>query len=202
MAHVFNDGGLHIDRWQERLDRLTAGVKSPRLMTTPRHSLYLRGKSQPPRPRNLLDSAWVEWLHAFAPWSIMVTYTFKRLSYRGFRSTKQTALLNVKRILRLVNCDLFGKRRTNKGWTIAHAVVVGLGPSGDNLHAHLLVATICGVPPQRLCALLERATQRTYLVDRQRAYRAYYSPEGSGYLIDHGTDRMVVSLLAPAYQGE
>ena len=200
MASAFNTEGLHVDPWLERLDRLTANVKPPHLVAVPRHSIYLRGMSR--RPRTRLNSAWVDWVHSFAPWSIMVTYTFKRLSPLGFRATENTVMRAVKRILRLVNCDLFGKRRTNKGWTIAHAVVVDHGPSRDNLHAHLLVATINGVPPQRLCALLERAIQRTHLVDRQRDYRAYYSPGGSGYLIDHGTDRMVVSLLAPTFQGE
>lgn len=128
----------------------------------------------------------------------MATYTFKPESARGFRVTENTVMRAVKRLLRLVNCDLFGKRRTNRGWTVAYAVVIDRKLPDDHFHVHLLIATIDGVSQHRLCVVLERAAQRTRVIDSQRRYCEYYSPGGAGYLIDHGTDRMVVPLLTPA----
>jgi len=77
----------------------------------------------------------------------------------------------------------------------------GLRRYGDHPHAHLLLAAPEGVSEEQLCKVVERAVHRTSLVDRQRDYGQYYSTGGAEHLIKHGTDRMVVSLLTPAYQG-
>jgi hypothetical protein len=132
----------------------------------------------------------------------MVTLTFRRLTSRGLNVTPTAVEHALKRVVRLINCDFFGKRRTNKGWTIAHAVTSDSGRYGDHPHAHLLLAAPDGVTDEQLCGVVERAVQRTVLVSRQRHYGQYFSVGGAEYLVKHGTDRMVVSLLASAYPGK
>lgn len=147
-----------------------------------------------------MEQAWTEWIHSRAQWTIMVTFTFKRRSARGYAVTQAAVENALRHLLRLVNCDLFGKRRVNRGWTVACAVTVDFGPYGDHPHAHLLLEAPLGVSDLELCAVVERASLRTSLVDRQKHYRQYFSAGGAEYLIGHGTDRMVVSLLSSALQ--
>lgn len=132
----------------------------------------------------------------------MVTLTFRRHKRSGMNVMPTAVEHALKRVVRLINCDFFGKRRANKGWTIAHAVTSDSGRYGDHPHAHLLLAAPDGVSDEQLCAVVERAVQRTALVSRQRHYGQYFSLGGAEYLVKHGTDRMVVSLLTPAYLGK
>jgi hypothetical protein len=183
---------------QSRIDRLISQVRTQRFERATTDSRYDSDQPYHARRRSRRDAAWVHWIHSFAPWSAMVTYTFKPISSRGFKVTEKTVIEAINRILRLVNCELFGKRRTNRGFTIAHAVLVDKGKFSEHLHAHMLIATPEGISLQQIYAIFEKAAQRTHLVNSQRSYQHYYSSEGTGYLIDHGTDRMVVPLLRRA----
>lgn len=186
---------------QARLARLIADVKPPPYEMAAAHAERFSAPRHIKRVRNDLKRDWIGWIDQMAPWTIMVTLTFRRLGTRGFKVTQTTVQSALERLLRLINCDLFGKRRTNRGWTLAHAVTVDWGAYGDHPHAHLLLAAPEGVTDQQLCVVVERAVRRTTVVNRERRYKQYYSAGGTEYLIDHGTDRMVVSLIAPAHQG-
>jgi hypothetical protein len=132
----------------------------------------------------------------------MLTVTFTRYSSKGFKVTQDSIEKAIKHLLRLINCDLFGRRRTDKGWTIAHAVTVDFGLYGEHPHVHLLLAAPSGVTEEQLRAMVERAANRTTIVDRQRHYSNYFSAGGAAYLIKHGTDRMVVPLISPERHGK
>jgi hypothetical protein len=153
------------------------------------------------RDQNQLKRAWTSFLHSKAQWDLMITLTFRRRSAKGFRVTQSSIEAAIKHLIRLINCDLFGKRQANKGWTLAHAATVDFGALGDHPHAHLLLEAPKGVSDEQLCAVVERAAQRTAIVDRQRHFRRYTDLGGAEYLIQHGIDRMVVPLLTSAQQG-
>jgi hypothetical protein len=189
-----------ISQRQKRIARLIAPVKPPRYVTADSHADRLSGSLAQRRCRNDVQRSWADWIHSRARWTMMVTLTFRRQSARGYRVTKTAVEAALRRVLRLINCDLFGKRRTNKGWTIASAGTVDFGSFGDHPHAHLLLEAPAGVSEEQLCAVVERAAQRTSLVDRQRVYRQYVDVGGAEYLMKHGTDRMVVPLLTAARQ--
>lgn len=186
---------------QARVARLIADVKPPPYEMAAAHAERLSAPRSIKRVQNNLKRDWIGWIDQMAPWTIMVTLTFGRFGPRGFKVTQTTVQSALERLLRLINCDLFGKRRTNKGWTIAHAVTFDWGAYGDHPHAHLLLTAPDGVTDRQLCAVVERAARRIRIVNRERRYKQYYSSGGTEYLIDHGTDRMVVSLIAPAHQG-
>ncbi len=187
--------------FKARLARLIADVRPPpyELAESRRNRFAVLGLKR--RPLSELEGAWAQMLESTADWSSMVTFTFRRQSAKGFRVTQLTVENALRRLLRLVNHDLFGKGLTNKGWTVAHAVVVDFGTIGDHPHAHLLVETPCGFTDEEICRVIERAARRTRIIDRHRHFGQYYSAGGVEYLIGHGTDRMVVSLLTPAYPG-
>jgi hypothetical protein len=186
---------------QARLARLIADVKPPPYEMAAAHAERFSPTRGSTRVRNHLERAWTDWIHPMAAWTMMVTLTFRRSGISGFKVTETAVQIALERLLRLINCDLFGKRRTNKGWTIAHAVTVDWGAYGDHPHGHLLLTAPDGVADRQLCAVVERAARRIRIVNRERRYKQYYSAGGTEYLIDHGTDRMVVSLIAPAHQG-
>jgi hypothetical protein len=191
-----------VSKFKARVARLIADVDPPRYQLAQSSCNQYAAMRLRRRPLNELDRAWTQMLHSVAEWSLMVTFTFRRQSAKKFRVTQQAIENALRRLLRLVNHDLFGKRLTNKGWTVAHAVVVGFGTSGDHPHAHLLLKAPRGFTDEELCRVIERAARRTRIIDQHRDYRQYYSAGGAEYLIGHGTDRMVVSLLTPAHQGD
>jgi hypothetical protein len=190
-----------ISQRQKRIARLIAPVRPPRYVTADSHADRLSGSLGQRRCRNDVQRSWADWIHSRARWTMMVTLTFRRRSARGYGVPEPAIEAALTRVLRLINCDLFGKRRANKGWTIACAVTVDFGTFGDHPHAHLLLEAPTGVAEEQLCVLVERAAQRTSLVDQQRVYRRYVSVGGAEYLMKHGTDRMVVSLLTQAHLG-
>jgi hypothetical protein len=150
-------------------------------------------------PQEQLEYEWAIWLHSLASWSVMVTLTFKRCNGKGGISSQSTLEDALKHLVRLINCDFFGKRRTNKGWTVACAVILDYGTYGDHPHAHLLIEAPKGVSDEKLCMVIDRAANRTCKVNRQRHFRSYTDLRGSQYLVKHGIDRMVTALLTHAY---
>jgi hypothetical protein len=187
---------------QARLARLIADVRPPPYEMAVDHAQRFSSAPRRTRLQNQMERAWTDWIHPMAAWTMMVTLTFRRFGPRGFKVTEATVQSALERLLRLINCDLFGKRRTNRGWTVAHATTVDWGVHGDHPHAHMLLTAPDGVTDRQMCAVVERAVRRTSIFNRERRYKQYYSAGGSKYLIGHGTDRMVVSLTAPAHQGK
>lgn len=152
-------------------------------------------------PQMQLEREWAIWLHSIASWSVMATLTFKRCSSNGVVFSHPVFTNALRHLVRLINCDLFGKKRTNKGWTVACAVTLDYGTYEDHPHAHILLAAPSGVSYEELCAVIDRAADRTRTVNRQRDFRRYTDLRGSEYSIKHGTDRMVTELLTHAYPG-
>ena len=153
---------------------------------------------RPKRPLNAVERAWATWIHSAADWKLMVTLTFKKRTAKGFRITHTSAEKGLTYLLRRINCALFGKRKTNNGWSIACAAIVDPGRYKTHLHAHVLFSAPEGVSVENLRDLIEESAQRVRILDRQRHFSRYYSAGGAEYLINHGTDRMVVSLLSHA----
>lgn len=186
----------------QRLDRLLSEIRPPKLHGAGDSRVRALGDPSVKHRPDSIEQAWSEWIHSVAQWTIMVTITFKQRGVRGYKISQVSVEKALRRLVRLINCDLFGKRRANKGWTVACAVTADLGPYSDHLHAHLLIAAPDGVSEMQLCAAVERAALRTSIVNRERRYRKYFSAGGAEYLVKHGTDRMVVPLLTPKFEGQ
>lgn len=153
-------------------------------------------------PEVQLEREWAIWLHSKASWSVMATLTFKRCSAKGFTFSQPAIEDALKHLIRLINCDFFGKKRTNNGWTVACAVTLDYGAYGDHPHAHILIEAPNGVTHEQLCVVIDRAASRTRQINQQRHFRRYTDLKGSEYLVKHGIDRMVTALLTHAYRGE
>lgn len=153
-------------------------------------------------PQIQLEREWAIWIHSLASWSVMATITFKRYSSTGVTFSHSGFEKTLKFLMRLINCHFFGKKLTNKGWTVACAVTLDYGTYGDHPHAHILIEAPNGVSYENLCAVIDRAASRTRTVDRQRHFRSYTDLRGSEYAVKHGTDQMVTGLLTHAYPGK
>ncbi len=83
---------------------------------------------------------WIRWIHGWQSWCVMVTLTFHRPAFRGYITTYPEIERALRHFRRLINCELFNKRRVSKGWTVGFAPTVGMGAYGNHPHAHVLIA--------------------------------------------------------------
>jgi hypothetical protein len=142
---------------------------------------------------------WIRWIHGWQSWCVMVTLTFHRQAFRGYITTYPEIERALRHFRRLINCELFNKRRVSKGWTVGFAPTVGMGAYGNHPHAHVLIALPTVASRAALDQSIIRAIRKTRLINREFQISAYLNDGGARYLVEHGTDRMVVPLLTPAW---
>ena len=52
--------------------------------------------------------------------------------------------------------------------------------------------------PDRIADLLEEAANETYWIDRQRCIKPYADAGWTEYIIEHGTDQLIVPCITPS----
>lgn len=145
----------------------------------------------------------VDWLHGLAPWSTAATFTFKRESRYG-RSTNRSAVLGaVKHFLRLLSSFCFGLKNVKRGQYVPSAVIADMGRYGLHPHVHVSLARPAFISARAFKRHILMAARKTALFDRSRRIRRYEDKGWSRYLLNHGVDNLVDSLLRiPAYQSK
>jgi hypothetical protein len=156
--------------------------------------------TRPPLLDPIQRQVWVDWLHGFANWTVMVTVTFRRCNSKGLPFTRAAFIGATRHFLRLVNCSCFGRRRVAKGYTVAFIPVIDdVGLWGSHPHGHFLLAAPAGMDPSVFAGKLARIIPRVALFDKQCKVERYYSAGGCAYLVRHGDDRMVAQLMTKAH---
>ena len=89
--------------------------------------------------------------------------------------------------------------RTSAQTPVGFAPTVGMGAYGNHPHAHVLIALPTVASRTALDQSIIRAIRKTRLINREFQISAYLNDGGARYLVEHGTDRMVVPLLTPAW---
>ncbi|MGA0840399.1 MAG: hypothetical protein ACO3P1_10955 [Pseudomonadales bacterium] len=140
--------------------------------------------------------AWFRWIHQLADWSWAATVTFRR--HVGAQSINRgLAEAALRHKLRVLDVICFGKNRVKRGSVVQSAVVLGWGTYGQHPHAHLALATPPGMSDADLAARFEEAARHTEWLNQERVVRPYTSAGWAEYMVGHGPENLVLSLLRP-----
>jgi hypothetical protein len=97
-------------------------------------------------------------------------------------------------VVRIINSKCFGKE-AKRGRSVEVAATYGWGIYGDHPHLHFSFAKPKTQTYEEFREIIEAAADKTFWVDRQRNYKPYLDAGWSNYLIEHGTDQFIISLL-------
>ena len=156
---------------------------------------HLRQKHQGRSTRRITNE-WAYWIHNLGSWTHAVTLTCTRRVGRGTPLTLP-ALLDIGRhFLRRINYACF-RRRARSGQSVACAASYGWGAYGDSPHLHLSLGAPSGMTYVEFADLIERAASQMALVGEQRVVKPYRDHGWPKYLVEHGTDQVILELLRP-----
>lgn len=142
-------------------------------------------------------NGWANWLDSLAPWTHAVTLTCKRKSHRNHPITDHIICSSAKHVVRLINTKCFGKG-ARKGASIAVAATYGWGTYGLHPHLHFCFAHPKHLSYEAFSELVDEAATKTYWIDRERCTKPYLSKGWASYLIQHGTDQLILDLVTPS----
>lgn len=142
-----------------------------------------------------LERAYVEWLHGRARFSHFVTLSFQLVDSTGQRITQKMLEDAVRNFQRRLVCNIHGRRRIKFRPPIRSVVTVDWGEKGNNPHAHLMLETPVGMSYGQFSVLVKKCANRVRLIEGGPHIRSYEDADGAKYLVNHGTDRMIVTLF-------
>lgn len=142
-----------------------------------------------------LEHAFAKWIHHSSEWTHFVTLTFHRRTPCGQPVTNRMVEDALRHLFRSLSCKFYGKHRVNRGQSIFYVTVLDWGSYGDHPHAHILFKAPNGTTFDEFSSLIDSKANRIRLCNRERRIRPYLNFNGARYLVEHGIDRMVVSLF-------
>ena len=146
-----------------------------------------------------LHQEWCSWLHGLAPWTHAVTFTCKRLS-TSQKPINEHILIDVaKHLIARINHKCFGK--ASKKHSIAVVVTYGWGVYEQHPHLHFCFECPAHLAYEEFSALIDEAANETYWIDSQRRIKPYADEGWTSYLVKHGTDNLIVSLINSSASG-
>ena len=157
-------------------------------------------------PRNLasefvndacLASAWVVYLDELASWTHAATFTFKRRDDKGYPCTNAILLSTARHFIKAVNYGCF-KKKSQHGQSIASAVTYGWGAYGDHPHIHCSFEAPDFMSFDEFTTILTTCKRKIYWFDQEMMIKPYVNAGWGKYLIEHGTDCLIDSLLIPS----
>jgi hypothetical protein len=137
----------------------------------------------------------VDWLHELAPWTTAATFTFKRQSRYGKSTNWQAVVGAVKHFLRVLSSLCFGLKNVKRGQYVASVVIADMGPSGLHPHIHMSLVRPASLRDGTFRSHIRLAARKTALFDLSCQIRPYQDRGWSRYLLNHGVNRLVDSLL-------
>ena len=143
-------------------------------------------------------SSWLiykSWMHSLASWTHAVTFTFKRSNGRGQTINEQIMIDALRHFLRALDRRCFGRNETRKGMVVSSAVVIGWGSSNDHPHAHLSLSTPSHLDVIEFTAFAVLTASEIDWFDHHKVFKSYVSEGWSSYLVDHGPENIIDSLL-------
>ena len=141
-----------------------------------------------------LQNEWVCWIDTMALWTHSVTLTCKRQTSQSKRITNSILEDTAFHVVRIINSKCFGKE-AKRGRSVEVAATYGWGVYGDHPHLHFSFAKPKTKTYEEFREIIEAAANKTFWIDRQRYYKPYLDAGWSSYLIEHGTDQLIISLL-------
>jgi hypothetical protein len=68
----------------------------------------------------------------------------------------------------------------------------------DHPHLHFSFEAPAPLSYEEFSSILEEAANRTYWIDRQRCIKPYADAGWTKYIIEHGTDQLIVPCITPS----
>lgn len=143
-----------------------------------------------------LNQSLIAWLDSLAPWTHAFTVTCKRGSDRS--QINQSILIDaahhfVYRVRR--KCYKSSGRRQN---LLPVTASYGWGAYGDHPHLHFCFAGPNGMDFSTFSSILEESAKKTFWLNRQMKVEPYRDSGWMQYLVEHGADHLIVSLINPS----
>ena len=151
------------------------------------------------RTQSRQTESWTAWIHQFAPWTHAVTITCKRFDPFGRSITPRIVEDAARHFLRRLNHSLFGKHRCRRGHSVGSAVCYGFGLYGDHPHLHMSLACPDRIASGEFTKIINRCADRTFWLNKQRTIKHYRDEGWSAYLLEHGSEQLILSLLHPVH---
>jgi len=170
-------------------------MTSPRKPRGPIDLIEPRWNYQYCRPRRLTN-AWAKWIHGLGPWTHAVTLTCKRKIGLGSPMPLKALIDIARHFLRRINYACF-RRRAKRGQSVSCAASYGWGIYGDSPHLHFSLGAPSWMSYGEFSAVIERAARMMVLVGDQRAVKPYRDDGWPKYIVEHGSDQLIIELLHP-----
>lgn len=145
----------------------------------------------------LQRNRYVDWLIGFADWTHAVTVTFQRLR-SGSPPSKSATIKATAHFISVLNRKLLGRNRGKRDAKIPCAAVWGSGLYGDNPHVHLALQSPANLSYGDMVLAIESAIHRTRGIGFENDIQPYTSDGWLSYMVDHGTDYLLIELISPA----
>lgn len=144
-----------------------------------------------------LRQEWNSWLHGLAGWTHAATFTCKRQSV-GLKPINEQILVDVaSHLIRRINYRCF-RKSAKKGKSVAVVVTYGWAVYDIHPHLHFSFEAPAPLSYDEFSSVLEDAANRTYWIDRQRCIKPYVDAGWTEYIIEHGTDQLIVPCITPS----
>jgi len=140
---------------------------------------------------------YAKWFSDYADWTHAVTVTPKP-SRRGLPRTKSPTISTTAHFVNVLNRKVLGNARSRKGHRIACVAVYGDGTYGDHPHVHLAFQAPSGMSYDEMHQAIEHSIQRTNGLGAEYRIKKYTSEGWLTYMLDHGTEGLLVELITPA----
>ena len=145
----------------------------------------------------LQQKQYTKWFAEFADWTHAVTVTCKP-SRTGKPRAKSPTINATAHFVRVLNRRVLGRKNVSQGHRIACAGVYGTGVYQDNPHVHLAFQAPPNVSYDAMYQVIESAIKSTKGLGAKFDICQYTSDGWLTYMLDHGTDGLLVELISPA----
>ncbi len=140
---------------------------------------------------------YAKWLSDLADWSHAVTVTCQP-SLMGFDRSQSSTISATINFVHVLNRLVLGRTQIKQGHKIACVAVCGNGAYGDNPHVHLAFQAPSHMSYEAMKQAISCSIQRTHGLGIQEDIQHYTSDGWIKYMLDHGTEGLLVQLTTPA----
>ena len=126
-----------------------------------------------------------QWLCNLANLTHALTLTMTRTA-NGLHPGHDEVLRRCRLFLNRVNCRLFKRRGTKRGYRIASVAFLGWGSYGNNPHVHWVLEKPRDQSDRAFEGMLQRIAETTAGIGDQPDIQQYFSVGWLSYMVDHG----------------
>ena len=162
------------------------------------HAVQDGNRCQFQTKRTRLSQAYAVWLDTLSQWTVAATFTLKRHNERGTPSNQRILEDTARHFLKVLNTACFGASKAKRGYTVGCAASYGWGVYGLHPHLHFSLAAPAHLEQDRFVSLIKDVASRLFWIHRQHKITAYRDQGWCEYMVDHGTDNVILEMVRPS----